>query len=94
MRKAISKRRPYHALREIVERAGGEMSFERLGQPPGGAWVVVLDGTRRVFRADGKEFLALARLYVPRKTNPTHASQFTRELVNGAEAKWLSIIRK
>lgn len=53
----------------------------------------MLNGKRRVFEADGKEFLALASLYVPRKANPSHASHYTRELVDGAEAKWLSMIR-
>lgn len=88
-----SKRRVYAELRSIVENEGGEMRHERRGHPPGGAWVVELDGKRRVFEADGREYMALARLYAPLRTDPTHASHYSENLIPGAEAKWLAMLR-
>lgn len=87
------QRRVYGELRSIVENAGGEMYHERLGHPPGGAWIVKLDGKKKVFEADGREYMALARLYVPLRARPTHASHYSTELIDGAAAKWLDALR-
>lgn len=96
MKPGRSRRRVYEELRAIVERAGGAMYHERAGHPAGGAWIVEIDGKRKVFEADGREYMALARLYVPKpgQANPTTASHYTNDLVDGADAKWLSMIRR
>jgi hypothetical protein len=88
-----SKRRVYEELRTIVENEGGEMYHERREHPPGGAWVVELDDKRKVFEADGREYMALARLYVPLRPDPTHASHSSNNLIDNAEAEWLSALR-
>lgn len=88
-----SGRRVYEELRAIVERAGGAMYHERRGHPSGGAWIVELDGKRKVFEADGSEYMALARLYKPLRADPMHASHYSNDLVDGAEAKWLDVLR-
>jgi hypothetical protein len=93
MTHAEPKRRVYGELRAIVEREGGEMYHERRGHPPGGAWVVELGGKRKVFKADGREFMALARLYVPRRANPSHARHYSNNLTENARAEWLNALR-
>jgi len=69
------------------------MYHERRGHPRGGSWVVLLDGKRKVFEADGREYMVLARLYVPLRASPTHAIHHSSDLVDGAETKWLTMIR-
>jgi len=89
-----SKRRVYEELRIIVENEGGEMYHERRGHASGGAWIVKLEGKRKVFEADGGEYMALARLYVPRRANPTHASHYSKTLIDNAKAEWLNNLRQ
>lgn len=88
-----SKRRVYEELRTIVEEQGGEMYHERRGHPSGGAWVVQLDGKRKVFEADGREYIALARFYVPLRAHPTQASHYSNTLIDDAKADWLKALK-
>lgn len=93
MKHAKLKRRVYEELRTIVENECGVMYHERRGHPSGGAWVVELDGKRKVFEADGCEYMALARLYVPLRARPTNARHYSPTLIENAKAEWLNALR-
>jgi hypothetical protein len=93
MRSGRSGRRVYYEeLRAIVEREGGKMYHERRGHPAGGAWILELDGKRKVFEADGLQCLELASVYVPLRADPTCAIHYSINLIDDAETKWLSMI--
>ncbi|MFN0010718.1 MAG: hypothetical protein ACKVS8_03640 [Phycisphaerales bacterium] len=89
-----TKRRVYEEIRTIVENEGGEMCHQRRGHPPGGAWVVQLHGKRTVFEADGREYMALARMYVPLRAHTTHARHYSHNLIDDAKAEWLNALRQ
>lgn len=93
MSERLSEPRAYHALRTIVEEAGGEMRHERKGQPPGGTWLVNLRGKQREFHSNGGGYPELDSLFVPRGANPQQYTHYTCDLVEGGKARWLAMLR-
>lgn len=85
-------RRPYEELRSIVEREGGHMVHARPGHGPGGAWVITFRGKTATFHSNGAGFPQMDRLYVPKVSEPVHYSDYSNDLVEGAEGKWLEML--
>lgn len=85
-------RRPYEELRAIIEQEGGHMVHERSGHGPGGAWVVTLRGKTTVFQSNGAGFPPMDRLYVPEAKEPSHWSDYSNELIDGARERWLVMV--
>jgi hypothetical protein len=83
----------YGKLRGIVEGRGGTMTYERGGYQYG-AWVISLGGKTAIVEATGEHrFAALDRLYVPKVANPITWDDYSAELVAGAEAQLLALLR-
>ncbi len=88
------RRRPYEELAVIVESLGGEMVFERKGQPHGGAWFVRIPGhATHVFYSNGRGFPDLDTLYLPKTPNPDHYRDYTNTLRPDAEQRWIDRLR-
>lgn len=86
------ERRPYGDLRDIIERRGGSMRYERAGRRYG-AWVISLDGKSAVLEASGnRSFPELDRLYQTTHPNPRHWDDYDGPLVDEAEEKLLSLL--
>ncbi len=49
-----------------------------------GAWTVTLDSKSRCFPSDGRGFPGLDELYEPLVANPTHWSDYSTALKDGA----------
>ena len=84
--------RPYVHLRDLVESLGGRMWHARLGYR-WGAWVVELGVYRREFVSNGSGYPQLDQLYVPEVPNPKQCSDFTETLAEGAEDRFMGLIR-
>ncbi len=84
-------RRIYEELQQLVERQGGNMTYERAGAH-GGVWTIVLHGRTREFLSNGAGFPELDRLYVPKVAEPAHYSHYTNELVSTAFEKLLTLL--
>jgi hypothetical protein len=89
----LTESRPYDALRTFVENEGGAMTFERAGQPPGGTWIVHLEGRETPFFSNGAGFPELDGLYVPRAPNPTHWRDYSCELIPNAREVFLKLLK-
>ena len=88
------RRRPYEELAAIVESLGGEMVFERKGQPQGGAWFVRLPGhATHWFPSNGRGFPGLDELYIPKIPNPQHYRDYTNDLRLDGEQRWVDRLR-
>ncbi len=86
--------RAYDKIREIIERHGGTMVYEREGRPPYGAWVISLGGNTKVIPATGDQsFEALDRLYVPTVVHPTRWDHRRNELLDDAEEVLLAFVK-
>ena len=85
---------PYRELAVIVEAEGGEMYFERKGQPLGGAWFARLpDGPLHVFYSNRRGFPDLDCLYLAKVRNPQHYNDYTNDLRPDAKQIWLDRLR-
>lgn len=84
--------RPYEELQAIVEQEGGQMQFERKGRAQGGAWVVTLRGKVTVFQSNGSGFPPMDKLYIPKVPEPSHYTDYTTKLVEGAQEKWIGML--
>jgi hypothetical protein len=83
--------RAYGDLRNIIERRGGSMVYERAGYRHG-AWVISLQGKHATIEASGnRSFPALDRLYETSHPNPQHWDDYDGPLVEDAEAKLLAL---
>lgn len=85
------KRRVYEELRAAIEERGGTMAFLR-GGSRWGAWEVHLLGRAGRFESNGRGFPELDCLYAPgpHVKHPTHWSDYSSELVEGAMDKLMS----
>lgn len=89
-----SERRAYGKLRDIIERHGGTMIYERQGYRYG-AWEISLDGKIAIIESTGsKKFPPLDRLYVPEVENPKTWEDYSDELVADAEHQLLALLEK
>jgi hypothetical protein len=87
-----TKRRAYGKLRDIIERRGGTMVYQKRGYRHG-AWEILLDGKRATFVAMGcKTFPPLDRLYIPAVPNPKTWDDYREELVADAEYQLCSLL--
>ena len=87
------EKRPYGDLRDIIERRGGSMQYEREGYRHG-AWIISLAGKRAVIEASGnRSFPELDRLYQTSKPNPREWDDYDGPLLPDAEEKLLSLLR-
>ncbi len=85
-------RRAYDEIREIVERRGGTMRYQRSGYRFG-AWVIALDGKTVVLESTGRRVLSeLDSLYVPKVPKPATWDDYQRELVEDAEERLLRLL--
>ena len=83
--------RAYGKLREIVERRGGTMTYQREGFKYG-AWIISLDGKTATIEATGEQsFPTLDRLHVPKIVNPTRWEHTRDELLDDAEEHLLAL---
>jgi len=84
--------RTYGKLRDIIERCGGTMTYQRKGFRYG-AWIISLNGKRREIPAEGnRSFEVLDRLYVPKTPNPNHWDDYRNELIADAQEKLLALL--
>ena len=84
--------RAYGLIRDIVERLGGSMTYEREGYRYG-AWVIRVGESNVTIEAGGNgSFPELDQLYVPRVPNPKGWDDYLDELVPDAETKLLSML--
>src|SRR5262245_921966 len=84
--------RAYGNLRDIIERRGGTMTYERQ-EYRHGAWGISLDGKTAVFESTGnRRFPALDRLYVPKVARPQTWDDYSDELVADAERQLLALL--
>jgi hypothetical protein len=87
------QRRAYEELREGIQARGGTMTYERDGQPKGGAWIVTLGGKTGTFLSDGNGFPELDMLYIPKRgPRPTHHSHYTQTLWKDAIDQLVSML--
>jgi hypothetical protein len=87
---AETQHRAYGKLRDIVERHGGSMTWQREDYRYG-AWLVALNGKTTTFEATGmRSFPKLDRLYVPRIVSPTQWNHYRNELLDDAEEVFLA----
>jgi 16S rRNA C967 or C1407 C5-methylase (RsmB/RsmF family) len=87
------ERRAYGAIRDIVERLGGTMTYKREGFRHG-AWVISMRKKQATVEARGNQsFPELDRLYVPLGPNPTTWNDYSSELVPDAKQRLLSLLR-
>ena len=87
-----SKSRAYGMLRDIIERRGGMMIYQRKGYRRG-AWEISLDGKRAVIESQGRRtFPKLDRLFVPDIPAPKTWDDYRNELVPGAEEQLLALL--
>lgn len=85
-----TKQRVYGKLREIIERHGGTMVYERDGFTIG-AWILSLDGKEFVIESTGnKSHPDLDKLYVPKVTSPQTWEDYRDELLEDAEKRLLA----
>jgi len=83
--------RAYGKLRDIIERHGGTMTYQRQGFRHG-AWILCLNDKTVTLEAMGnKSFPELDRLYIPIRENPTDFTHYKRELVDNAEEDFLRL---
>jgi hypothetical protein len=88
-----SSHRAYGKLRDIIERRGGTMIYQREGYPYG-AWVISLDGKTATIEATGeKSFPQLDRLHVPKVENPMGWEDTHDELLGDAEAQLVALLK-
>ena len=84
--------RPYDKLREIIERRGGTMNYQREGYRYG-AWVISLgDKTAAIKATSEKSFPELDRLYVPKVVNPKSWEDTHDKLLDDAEEHLLALL--
>ena len=84
--------RPYGKLRDIIERRGGRMTYERQGYRHG-AWEISLDGKTAVIESTGnRRFPALDRLYLPKVARPWTWDDYSDDLVAAAERQLLALL--
>ena len=85
--------RAYGKLREIIERRGGTMIYERKAYQYG-AWVISLDGREKVIKARGDmSFPELDRLYVPKIVEPRTWEDRHDKLLDDAEDHFLLLLK-
>jgi hypothetical protein len=86
------KKRAYGKLRDIVERLGGKMEFERQGHRHG-AWRILLEGKAAVIEAEGRRtFPKLDALYVPAVADPKTWDDYRDELVPDAQKRLCDLL--
>ena len=86
-------RRAYGKLRDIIERHGGKMVYQRQGYR-WGAWEISLDGKIANIESEGRRtFPKLDRLYLPKVSTPKTWDDYRNELVPGAEGKLCSLLK-
>jgi len=87
-----TKKRAYGKLRDIIERHGGSMTYQRQGFRHG-AWEITLHGKSAVIPATGsRSFPTLDRLFVPVVPTPTTWDDYCDELVADAERRLLALL--
>jgi hypothetical protein len=87
-----AERRAYGSLRDIVEKQGGTMVYQREGYQYG-AWVISLHGKTAVIEASGyRAFPKLDSLYIPKVDKPKTWNDYSNDLIDGAEQKLLALL--
>jgi hypothetical protein len=82
--------RVYGKLRDIIERRGGTMTYEREVYQYG-AWVISLGDKTKTIEARGEHYFPeLDRLYVPKVEEPTRWDDYRDELLDDAEERLLA----
>jgi hypothetical protein len=85
--------RAYGKLRDIIERHGGTMIYEREGTRYG-AWVISLGGKTATIPATGEHsFPPLDQLHMPKVVNPTQWDHYHDELLDDAEEHLLALLK-
>jgi hypothetical protein len=88
-----TSQRPYGKLRDIIERHGGTMNYQREGYQHG-AWIISVGGQTVTIEATGeKSFPELDRLYVPKVVYPTTWEDRHNQLLDDAEEHLLNLLR-
>ena len=89
-----TQRRPYEELQAPIERSGGSMIHVKKGYL-WGAWEVTLAGKKRTFRSNGRGYPDLDKLYKPKPEvqNPQHYTDYSDELVTGAIATLIGMLK-
>lgn len=81
-------KRPYGLVRDIVEAAGGKMSWQPMGA--GGDWLLELHGRRALVPCRDRSVNALDRLYVPKAGigNPSTWADYPEPAALKPDAFW------
>ena len=88
----MKKRRVYEEIRSLVKELKGKMFFERAGYQ-WGAWIVIINGKRRVLRSNGSGYPDLDKLYKPKPgLPPKHWHDYTTQLLPGAREQLIELI--
>lgn len=90
-----SKRRAYGELRDLVEKLGGTMEYERKDHRYG-AWVITLNGKGLTDESEGaRSFPKIDKLHKPKRgiSHPTQWDDYLPELVDGAEEKLKALLK-
>src|SRR5213596_3691403 len=83
----IVGRRAYGDLRDIIERRGGSMKWQKAGYRHG-AWILSLGAKTAIVEASGNRFFPeLDRLYETTHPHPMHWDDYDGPLVEEAEEK-------
>jgi hypothetical protein len=87
----MAKRRVYEEIRGLVENLKGKLHFERAGYQ-WGAWIIWLNGKRRVIRSNGSGYPDLDRLYkLEPNANPNDWRSYKDVLRPGAKELLLKL---
>jgi hypothetical protein len=87
-----AEKRPYGKLRDIIERLGGAMVYQREGYQYG-AWELALNGKTAVIESTGQHsFPKLDTLYVPKVASPKSWDDYSDDLLDDAEPQLLSLL--
>jgi len=89
----MTKRRVYEEIRGLVKSLKGKMNFERAGYQ-WGAWIIRLNGKRRIFRSNGSGYPELDKLYQPKPDvrEPKHWKDYINTLRPAAQEKLLDLL--
>lgn len=85
--------RAYDLVRAMVEEHGGEMWFERKGQPQGGAWIIKYNNRQTAFPTCDHIFPGIDDLYVPKIQFPVTWDDYRNDLIDNAWEKLLNDIK-
>ncbi len=85
--------RAYDLIRQLVERNGGSMRYERQGFRFG-AWIITIGDKCKIIEAGGNQSNPeLDQLYVPNVKDPKNWNDYEEQLIPNAEDRLLTMLK-